>query len=338
MHSSPRILVIGPGALGIVAAVKLHKQGRDVEVAVRDEAKADRLTTRGLTMTDTHGQDHHARIPCVWDPASSGPYDLIIHTTKLQVAEEVMRAWLPTLADDGFVVPFQNGVAGDALRAMVGPRRFMECSVYWPATLMEEGWSMHTGVGHNVVGPWPDGPVTHHHERVAHVLEDIAPTMTSGRMRGVKWSKLAINAAMTSCGVITAATLGEMIKHKASRQAFLGVLRETVAVMDAAGIPVVRVGPSKPDLLAKMPDWLAAIALKGAARRYGKSRSSSSQSMLRGEKTEVDFLNGLIVKVGAGHNVPTPVNAAVVKAVHAIEDGKMEPGFEAVEGMMREIA
>jgi len=314
--------------------VRLHKAGFDVEMAVRDQEKADRLNERGLVMTDPDGQDHLARVPCVHDPKASGPYDLIIHTTKLQVAADAMRAWLPTLAENGWVVPFQNGVAGDALRAIVGGTRFMECSVYWPATLVEEGYSMHTGGGQNVIGPWPDGPVTRHHERIAEVLGHIAPTTTSPRMRGVKWSKLAINAAMTSCGVVTGKTLGEMIKHKASRQAFLGVLRETVAVMDAAGISVMRVGPSKPDLLAKLPDWAARIALGAAARRYGSSRSSSQQSMLRGEKTEVDFLNGLVVKVGAAHDVPTPVNQAVIGTVHAIEDGRLEPGLEAVEGMM----
>lgn len=329
-----RILVIGPGALGIVAAVRLHKAGHDVDVAVRNEEKALRLNQRGLTMTDTKGQDHHARIQCVWDPETSGPYELIIHTTKLQVAEDVMRTWTPTLAEDGFLVPFQNGVAGDRLRTLVGPRRFMECSVYWPATLMEEGWSMHTGSGHNVVGPWPDGAVTHHHERIAAVLDHVAPTHTNPQMRGVKWSKLAINAAMTSCGVVTGATLGEMIRNKACRKAFLGVIRETVSVMDAAGIPVIRVGPSKPDILAKLPVWAARIVLTGAARRYGKSRSSSSQSVLRGERSEVDFLNGLVSKVGKGQGVPTPVNDAVVQTVHAIEDGQLDQGFATVERMM----
>ncbi len=333
-----RILVIGPGALGIVTAVSLHKAGYDVEVAVRDEAKAERLNTRGLTMTDPDGQDHLARVPCVWDPAECGPYDLIIHTTKLQVAEAVMTHWLPTLADHGFVVPFQNGVAGDRLRAIVGATRFMECSVYWPATLMEEGWSMHTGAGHNVIGPWPDGVVTHHHERIAAVLGHVAPTQTSPQMRGVKWSKLSINAAMTSCGVVTGATLGEMIANKACRAAFLGVIRETVAVMEAAGIPVIRVGPSKPDLLAKLPEWTARLVLKGAARRYRDSRSSSSQSVLRGERSEVDFLNGLVSKVGAANGVATPINDAVVRTVHAIEDGELKQGFPTVEAMMNEIA
>ncbi len=329
-----RILVIGPGALGIVTAVRLHKAGHDVEVVVRDEAKAMRLNDAGLVMTDTHGQDHHARVPCVWNPSSSGPYDLMIHTTKLHVAEEVLRTWLPSLAPNGWLVPFQNGVHGDAMRDIVGPQRFMEASVYWPATLVEEGVSQHIGDGTTVVGPWPHGAVESHHQDVASVLGAVTKSTTSHQMEGVKWSKLAINAAMTSCGVVTGKTLGEMIGHGPSRMAFLGVVRETMAVMKASGIKPVRVGPSKPDLLAKLPDWAGRMVLAGAAKKYGDSRSSSAQSMLRGEPTEVDYLNGLVAKVGRQRHVKTHVNNAVVETVHAIERGELTPGFDTVEGMM----
>lgn len=193
---------------------------------------------------------------------------------------------------------------------------------------------MHTGIGNTVIGPWPNGPATSEHQKIADVLSHITTTLVSPNMLGVKWSKLAINAAMTSCGAISGTTLGEMIRHAPSRQAFLAVVRETMAVMKAAGIRPERVGASKPDLLAKLPDWAARFVLASAAKRYGSSRSSSAQSILRGEPTEVDYLNGLIVEVGKQHEIPTPVNSAVVNAVHSLEQGKGTPGFAAVEQLM----
>lgn len=325
-----KVLVIGPGALGIVAAVKLHQAGYDTTVAVRSAAKAKRLAA-GLRLRDVDGKEHRAIIPCIHKPGKDR-FDLIIHTTKCNVAVAAMKKWLPALADDGWVVPFQNGVEGDTMKALVGDR-FMECSVYWPATLLEEGYSHHTGAGNLVIGPWPDADPDQRYEAVAAVLRSIANTQVSAHMAGVKWSKLAINAAMTSCGVVSGATLGEMVRHKPSALAFLGVIRETIAVMDAAGIPVIRVGPSKPDLIAKLPTPLARLVLRAIARKYGNSRSSSAQSLARGQKTEVDYLNGRIVAEGERLGVATPINGAVVQAVRAIEAGGAQ-GFEAVEAMM----
>lgn len=331
-----RILVIGPGALGIVTAVRLHQAGHEVEVAVRSAAKAKQLNASGLRLTDTKDNVHRAHLPCVHNPKKCGPYDVIFSTTKCQVAESVAKQWLPTLADDGVFVPFQNGVEGDALQAVVGDR-LVECSVYWPATLVEPGHSHHTGAGMFVVGPWPRGTVEPRHEELASILRAVAPTQTSDRMDGVKWSKLAINAAMTSCGVVSGKTLGEMVRHRPSAEAFLGIIRETVAVMDGLQIPVVRVGPSKPDLLAKLPGPLARPVLRAIAKRYGKARSSSAQSIARGEPTEVDYLNGRIAREGARVGVATPINAAVVETVHAIERGAQEQGLDSVARMMASL-
>lgn len=331
-----RVLVIGPGALGIVAAVRLHRAGHNVEVAVRNAAKAKRLHASGFQLTDPDGRVHRANIPCVHNPRRSGPYDAIVHTTKCAVAADVAAKWLPTLTADGLFIPFQNGVQGDEMATVVGPR-FMECSVYWPATLTAEGATEQMGKGPLIVGPWPSGTPSLRHHEAAELLNAIAPTQVHGNMAGVKWSKLAINAAMTSCGVVSGSTLGEMIDHAPSNRAFLGVMRETLAVMKAAGIPFVRVGPIRTNLLAKLPTPLARAVLRLVAKRYGRASSSSSQSLARGEPTEVDALNGLIVETGERCGVPTPINAAVVATVHAIEAERAHAGLETVTAMMRAL-
>ncbi len=328
-----RILVIGPGALGIPTAIDLHTAGHDVHVAVRDAAKADRLRRSGLRLDEPDGRRRRAVIPCVHDPATSGPYDSLIHTTKIHGADTVLRHWLPTLAPNGAVIPFQNGVEGDRLAAVAG-NRFMECSVYWPATLKAEGHAHRTAHGRFVVGPWPRGEPSERHRRAAAMLSAVEPTQVHGDMEAVKWSKLAINAAVTGCGVVGGASLGELVRHRASADAFLAVARETLAVMHAAGIHHVAVGGSRTDLLARLPAPLGRLALRAVARRFGDARSSSAQSLARGERTEVDALNGRIVDVGGRFDVPTPVNQAVVETVHAIEEGTLQAGLKTVEAMM----
>lgn len=326
-----RVLVIGPGALGIVAAIKLHDAGHDVSLAVRSAEKAERLAA-GVTMRAPDGTETTRRIARVHRPGQVRPkVDLIIHTTKCDVATDVLRSWLPALSPEGHIVPFQNGVIGDALQAVAG-RRFLEASVYFPATLVREGVSHVTGPGHIVVGPWPTGDAgpTSEAARVAAVLGAIVPAHADGDMRAVKWSKLILNSAMTSLGVVTGETMRGMMADRATRDAFLDVLDEGMAVMRAAGIDAVNVGASRPRALSRLPRFAQHGVLRVIARKYGDYRSSSAQSLGRGEKTEVEYLNGVIVREGERLGVATPVNAALMATVHRIEDGEAAPATRLV--------
>jgi 2-dehydropantoate 2-reductase len=323
--------VIGPGALGIVAAVRLHDAGHDVMLAVRSAAKAERLAG-GVTMVARDGTRTTRRVPLVHTANQVTPMaDLLIHTTKCDVAPAVLNKWLPALAHTGHVVPFQNGIIGDDLQSLAG-ERYLEASVYFPATLTAEGISTVTGPGHIVVGPWPHGEAGPDSAAadVARVLDAIVPAHADGDMLAVKWSKLILNAAMTSLGVITGAKMRAMMADRATRDAFLDALAEGMAVMAAAGVAVVNVGDSKPRTMARLPRWAQHLVLRAIARKYGETRSSSAQSLARGEKTEVEFLNGVIVREGRKLGVQTPANAALRAAVVAVEAGTLEPGIAIV--------
>ncbi|MGB0652035.1 MAG: ketopantoate reductase family protein [Thermoplasmatota archaeon] len=330
-----RILVIGPGALGIPTAIRLHNAGHDVLLAVRNKEKAERLEAIGLTMTAPDGGQETATVACVHDPAQLAdvPVDLLIHTTKCSVAADVLRHWLAALAPDGHVIPFQNGLMAGELQPIAGDR-YVECSVYWPATLTKVGHSHMTGPGHQVLGPYPKGEPGPEHQELARLLGAVTPTEAHADMQAVKWSKLTLNSAMTCLGVATGATMREMMAHKPTRAAFLAVIREGLAVMAAQGIQPVAIGNSKPGLLSRLPDPVAHLVLRLLARKYGDYRSSSTQSLARGEPTEVPYLNGVIVAAGQEYGVATPVNAGLVEAVARVEAGQVKSGFGLVEQVM----
>ncbi len=328
-----RILVIGPGALGIPTAIRLHDAEHDVVLGVRDAKKSAWLERNRVRYTAPDGSIRHVGIPTAHVPDGLDPFDIIIHTTKCSVAPAVLEHWMPALAHDGVVVPFQNGLMGDALRQVAGDR-FVECSVYWPATLLEPGHSHMTADGHNLLGPWPRGAPSPHHKHVAHVLSAVVPTDTHDDMRAVKWTKLILNSAMTSLGVVHGGTMRDMMAHGPTRKAFLAVIREGLEVMKALGIEPVTVGNAKPKLLAGLPGPVAQVVLQALAKKYGDYQSSSAQSLARGESTEVDYLNGVIARYGSEQGVATPVNRAVVATVHAIECMEVAPGPQTVESML----
>ena len=321
------VLVVGPGAIGLLAAARLADAGQEVLLAARDAAGAKALAA-GVSATGPDGQAVRARVGAIARPKdlAASPRMLLL-ATKCADAEAALRTWLPALPEDAPVVAMQNGVLGDVLRPMAG-QRYVECTVSLPATLTRPGHSVQTGPGGLHIGPWPragprDDPKAF--RAVAGVLADMVPVTGSGNMQGVKWTKLAINSCITSLGVLTGLELGDLLQRRDARQAFLRVCEEAYAAGRADGVRFEPLSGFRPGLFGRpLPGRDALVRLVG--RKYRRHRSSSLQSLERGRRTEVDFLSGHIVATARGHGLDAPVNAAVVDLVHAIEAGRTAPG------------
>lgn len=325
VESGP-VLVVGAGAIGTLVAVRLAAAGHEVVLVARDRAGALRLEA-GLTAVAPDGTETQARMQVVWRPGDLAVRPrLLVLATKCADAAAALAAWLPSLDEEAPVVAMQNGVMGDQLKALAN-ERLVECTVSFPATLEAPGRSVQTGPGGLHVGPWPhaaprDDPKEF--KAVARLLADVAPVAGSGNMQGVKWTKLAINSCITSLGVLTGLELGDLLRDERARRAFLAIVEEAHAAGRADGVRFEVVNGFRPGLFAaRWPGRGALVAL--IARRYRRHRSSSLQSLERGRKTEVDWLNGHIVATARRHGMPAPVNAALVDLIHAIEQGKRTP-------------
>lgn len=321
------VLVIGPGAIGALVAARLAAAGTDVVVACRTaDAEAD-LRRRGLAAIGADGTRIEARPKVVHRPDELGePPRMAVLATKCQAAEAALTTWLPSLAEDSPVVAMQNGVMGDSLAALLGDR-LVECTVAFPATLEAPGVSRQTGPGHFVIGPWPrprarDEPTAY--RAVAEVLADAAPVRGSANMLGVKWTKLLINSCITTLGVVTGQDLGVLLRDRHAQDAFLRIVEEGHAAGRADGVRFEAVSGFRPGLFAaRLPG--RRFLLSVLARRYRRHRSSSLQSLDRGQRTEVDHLNGHIAATARRHDLPAPVNAALLALVHRIEAGDARP-------------
>jgi 2-dehydropantoate 2-reductase len=324
------VLVVGPGAIGLAVAARLQAAGTDVALACRTKETAADLARRGIAVLAPDGSRVDARPRTVHKPSElrAAPRVLVL-ATKCAAAEAALRTWLPGIGEETPVLGLQNGVIGDRLAAIAGDR-LVECTVAFPATLESPGVSRQTGPGHLILGPWPkagarDDPAAH--KAVARLLADAAPVRASPNMLGVKWSKLLINSCITTLGVATGQELGVLLRETAAQQAFLRIVEEGFAAGKADGVAFETVSGFKPGLFAaRVPG--RRLLLEVMARRYRRHRSSSLQSLERGQKTEVDFLNGHIVATARKHGLQAPVNEALVDLVHRIEDSKAKPSPE----------
>jgi len=333
--TSQQILVVGAGALGIVSAVSLAAAGHQVSVVATSEAKRGHLRERGFRVDAYDAPSQQQALDVLVSPDEAvQPFDMLIAATKCAAAVEVTRKWLPVLKPDGIFVPYFNGLMGDELLPIVG-ERLVECAVYYPATLLEPGHSLLSGPGGLHLGPWPRGPVGQgtRTARAASILSAVVPVHTHDDMVSVKWNKLVANCAMTSLGVISGLQMRGMMEHAVIRNAYREIFRESLAVAVAAGALPMNLGGINVGLANRLPRFIFDLALRMRARRSGNYKSSSQQSLDRGEPTEVDYLNGRVVSEGARLGVPTPWNSAIVRAVKEIEAAPAKAGVASIEKM-----
>ncbi len=324
------MLVIGPGALGVLVAVRLQNAGNSIEVAARDAKSAKALPSRWEAI-DARGDSQTAAIATVASPRGAGPYDAVILATKCDDAVSALKTWLPTLAASGAVIALQNGIIGDSLAALAADR-LVECTVALPASLLGPGRSEQTGPGGFILGAWPDGrmeaatPL----KLAGELMAEVAPTRVHSNMTGVKWSKLCLNSGITGLGALTGKTLGDLVDSKDARLALMHIITEGYRAGDALGVDFEKVGGFHPKMFAVAKPSRLGLARRHAVlriigRRFRRQRSSSLQSLDRGRRTEVHHLNGFIAEVAIAMDLAAPVNQAVARLVQDIEGGTRQP-------------
>jgi 2-dehydropantoate 2-reductase len=256
----------------------------------------------------------------------SGPKEVVLLATKATDCLEAARDLLPVLSPNSIVVSLQNGICEDALAGVIGRDRMVGCVVGWGATMHGPAQIEVTSPGEFVIGNIDHRP-DQRLPLVQEMLSAVVPTRISSNIMGELYSKLIINSCINSLGVITAMNLGKLLAESRIRKIFTALMREAMAVAAAMGIKVEPAGGGKLDYYRFLDGSSFTSNLKRnlliriIGFKYRRIRSSSLQSLERGRRTEIDYLNGYICDRGREHGVPTPINDAVVSMIRQIEVG-----------------
>ncbi|MDQ3263827.1 MAG: 2-dehydropantoate 2-reductase [Myxococcota bacterium] len=337
-----RILIVGGGGIGGVIASNLVEQGHRVSLAVRRKEIAQRISEHGLVLRDEHGQRTiRGELEVLLDPPEGGEFDFVLLTTQPNQVEEAARATAGLLGAHGVMVCFQNGLCEERVAQVVGEDRVLGAVVSWGASTHGPGSYERTSAGGFMLGRL-SGAEDERIGRLALLLESVGPVDTTSNLRGARWSKLAMNAAISSLGTIGGERVGRLLVHRFIRRLALEVMTEAVEVAAAEGVTLEKVSgtvdlhwislnsaerqsPGSPSLVAKHSLLLAVGA------RYRKLRSSMLAAIERGREPPIDFLNGEVVEHGKRRGVPTPVNAAVVDLVRAIANKQETSSLETLK-------
>ena len=323
------IAVIGTGAIGGTVATFLAEAGYEVEVVTKYPEVAQRVQDQGFEVIGVLGR-HVAKMKAVARISDlSSPKDIVFMAMKATDLSEAAREVLPFLKEDSLVVSMQNGICEYELASIVGKERTVGCVVGFGATLLGPAKVEVTSGGHFWVG-WLDRSPDHRLEVIGELLSIVVPVRLTEDFIAQEYSKLIVNSAITSMGAITGERLGVMLGRREVREVFLGIIKEAIEVANAMGLKVppyegkldyYRLARAKNSTLGRI--W-AHLLLRIIGFKYRRLKSSSLQSLQRGKKTEVRYLNGFIVEQGKRFGVPTPINSLIVNLITEIEEGKRE--------------
>ena len=330
MNPQPKILVMGAGGIGGIVAATLTEVGSAVTAVSTNPAIRAAVDQSGYRVLDD-GEERAVR--GVIAPVPEGTYDLCILATQPPNVEEAALTARPHLADDAQVVVLQNGLCEERIAAIVGPSRVIGGIVAWGASMPAPGLYERTAHGGFSLGRLA-GDLDDDLRRVAQLLEAIGPVTLTRNLLGARWSKLALNCAVSALGTIAGERLGPLVRVRRYRRLALEIMTEAVAVAKAEGIQLEKVaGTLDLDWVALSPaDKLATASMALTAKhalllavglRYRRLRSSMLAAIERNRTPAIDFLNGEVVSRGHRHAIATPINARIVETVWSIAHGKL---------------
>jgi len=312
-----RIGIIGAGAVGGAIAALLARAGNDVEVTARG-AHLHAIRESGLSLTGAWGE---STSPVHAAATLTRVNELVIVATKAHDAEQALRdniAYLRNLP----VVIFQNGLDSLDVAKQVTPRSDVIGGLAtFASSFVSPGKIRVTATGPSYLGVASDNDVPARY--AARILNEVMPTTAVANFRGAQWTKLVINQ-LNALPAITGRSVQAVVRHHALRRVMTASMRETVRVGLTTGIHFETLqGISDRQLrtLARSPLWLGEFLPRLMAKRMGRTPNPGStlQSIRRGQPSEVDALNGAVVRTAIANSTRAPVNELMVELVHAVE-------------------
>ncbi|MES2510997.1 MAG: 2-dehydropantoate 2-reductase [Pseudomonadota bacterium] len=297
-----RVAVMGAGAIGCYYGGMLARAGHEVVLIARPQ-HVEAIARDGLRV-QTAAFDEHVRLAASTEPAAVGGADLVlfcVKSTDTEAAGELIR---PHLAPAALVLCLQNGVDNaDRLRMVLPDHEVVAAVVYVATEMAGAGHVKHNGRGELVIAP-SKGSGFSSEAAARALMASGVPIEISGNVRGALWAKLILNCAYNAVSAILQMPYGQIVGGEGVKALMQDVVAECLAVAKAEGVTV----PGDVDAAVRM-----------IAETMPGQFSSTAQDLARGKRSEIDYLNGLVVRRGEALGVPVPANRVLWALVKLLE-------------------
>ncbi len=336
-NSPLRVGVLGAGAIGGYLGVRLSAAGVPVTLVGRPDLVAARAS---LVAYDLDGRAYAPSNSLVVSasPDALADVDVCLVTVKSADTAKAGESLREVLKSATPVVSIQNGIRNARVLAENLGRGATPGMVTY--NVRREG----AGFRRNTTGPLMagqgTGPERDVLKRLAQAFANAGePMVLHPNIEGILVGKLLLNLNNGLCA-LTGLSVADSLKSRPLRRCFATCLREGLAVVRKAGLPVERIGPLAPGLVAwalTLPDAIFFRVARSMMSINPAARSSTLQDLDRGKPTEIDYLSGEIVALAREHGLSAPANAFVVERVHRLERAGLPPPFIAAESVWQDL-
>jgi 2-dehydropantoate 2-reductase len=302
-----KICVLGAGALGSALGGVLTEAGNEVWLVARSQAHVDAINARGLLLRES-GVDRAVPAKARTTTGGIGPADLVVVLVKSFHTREAIASAGSIVGPDTVVLSLQNGLGHEEVLAeAVGRESVLAGKTYVGGVLLAPGHVM-AGVRGKLTSIGElDGRITGRALRIADTFTRAGlETTVSDDIMGAMWDKLLVNVATGALCAITGLPYGRLYSVPAIEACAIAAVGEAMAVAAANGIRLSYTAPKDA--------WT--LAAQGMPPEF---KTSMLQSLEKGQPTEVDYVNGAVVRWGERCGVATPVNRTLVACVKGIE-------------------
>jgi 2-dehydropantoate 2-reductase len=301
------ICILGAGALGSSIGGVLTEAGLDVYLIDPWAEHVNAMNRQGLKLRED-SSDRAVKVRAATDCHGIGPADLILVLVKSYHTKEAIKNAGPIIGDQTVVLSFQNGLGNeDILAEVVGKEHVIGGRTFAGGVLLSPGHVIAGRKGKQTYIGELDGRTTERVNEIARQFNQAGlETIISTNIVGIMWDKLLINVATGALSSITRLPYGELYKVKEVMDCALEAVSEAIAVAKAMGVKLTITDPKK-------------IWLKAAENLPREFKASMLQDIEKGSRTEIDSINGSVVRLGEKHGIPTPVNRVLVASIKGIE-------------------
>jgi 2-dehydropantoate 2-reductase len=302
-----KITIVGAGAMGGLWAARLAGTGHDVAVLDVSQPTIEAISRDGLIVENKDGTTGATRLLATSDPNDIGPSDVVFFFTKAHHTASAADLARPLVTPETTVVSQQNGWGNSDTLAGFYPADQIAMGVtYHSATVRAPGRVSHTGINRTFIGPYADGAPLDRAQAVGDALTTAGiETTVTADVKTEVWKKLILNAATLPVSGLTRLTIGAM-----------GEPGPVLDVMDvlAAEATAVAVALGRNITLDERLEAIHTLLPRG-----GSGKASMLQDVEAQRKTEIEVVNGAVVREGERLGVDVRLNKAMVALIGGLE-------------------
>jgi 2-dehydropantoate 2-reductase len=338
-----KIAIVGAGAVGGYAGAHMVAAGEDVTFIDPWPAHVEAMRQHGLRVTHAREVPEFVvpvralHLTDVQQLSREAPVDIAFVCTKSYDTAWASMLIAQYLAADGYLVSLQNCMNEETIAGVVGWGKTLGCIASSITVNLPSPGHIHRGAGKRGAGHTVfragevHGRITHRAEEVCRLVGNADSAKATPNLWGERWSKLVANVMGNGLSASTGLTGSQMLSNDSIRRFSTRLGSEAIRVGQALGYQLEEILHLPPETIARAGEGDEAAMhscdaqrLKDAKATSSEQRPSMGQDMLKGRRTEIEFLNGYVVREGVRLGLSCRANAALTELVKRVEKGELE--------------